>query len=127
MQRKNCWFATPLPKSVRFTTALQITAIKFTASKLSIHKILMIVMNDEGIVTEQYKIVAGAPYTKDRVEQIKNFFVETYKNEDEIIAFLNREISKRYFQRNRQKGETPVDTSLKNIVNECIGDLINDL
>ena len=41
MAQKEKWFASPLPNSVKFVVALQLTAQHYTNSKINVHKILM--------------------------------------------------------------------------------------
>ena len=127
MAHKEKWFATPLPKSVRFVTALQLTALHFSNSKQNVNRILMYLMGigDEDLSDKQFQLLLYYKVNPDKVRLMKEFFAELYHNETEICAYLNKEISKRYFKRNRKPGEDDVDVIVRNIVNENLAELID--
>lgn len=127
MAQKEKWFASPLPNSVKFVVALQLTAQHYTNSKINVHKILMYLlgMAEEDLSDKQINILTYYKASPEKVRLIKEFFCDLYNNETEICAYLNREISKRYFRRNRKPGESDIDVVVRNIVNENLSELID--
>lgn len=126
-QKKQKWFAQPLPREVRFVTALQLTAAKYLSSKTNTHRVLMYLMEntETKISDEQYNAVNCYRASNQRINIIKDFFLETFNNEEAMIAYLNKEISIRYYKKNRKPGDVGVETAVKNIVNENLGELLN--
>lgn len=127
MKQKERWFASPLPKSVKFVVALQLTAQHYANSKYNIHRILMYLlgMDQEDLTEKQVRILTYYKASPEKVRLIKEFFCELYENENEICGYLNKEISKRYFRRNRKPGESDIDVVVRNIVNENLAELID--
>lgn len=121
MQNRKAGFATPLNKTSRLLGAIEITNTKLLGAS-SISPILLALLEEEGeLVPEQRKCHAVRLFGAEKRKDIKTYFWKIYNDEEAICAYLNRKISIRYFKKNKSKGETDTDVSIRNILESGIG------
>lgn len=122
MQNSKAGFAVPLTKTSRLLGALEITASKMCNST-SLSPLLLALLEEESdkLTSIQKSCHSITVYGEERRREIKTFFWKTYQNEEAICAYLNRKVSIRYFRKNKKKGESDIDVSIRNILETGIG------
>jgi len=128
MQNSKAGFAVPLSKTSRLLGALEITANKMYSSN-AYNAVLLALMEceEDNLSAVQRSCHSQYLFGDEKRLALKNFFWKTYKNEEAICAYLNKKISIRYFKKNKKRGESDVDVSIRNILESRIGiDLLMD-
>lgn len=121
MQNKKAGFATPLNKTSRLMGAIEITNTKLLGLS-TIAPVLLALLEEEGELDgEQRKCHAMTLFGSEKRREIKTFFWKIYNDEEAICAYLNKKISIRYFKKNKAKGESDIDVSIRNILESGIG------
>lgn len=122
MQNKNAGFALPLSKTSRLLGALEITAVKNGIKGNWPLTLLLALMEEDGELTyEQRKTHAMYNIGEEKRKYLREFFSKVYADEEAICYYLNRKISINYFKKQKRKGETIVDVSIRNILESSIG------
>lgn len=122
MQNSKAGFAVPLSKTSRLLGALEITSRKMTNSTLGSAVLLALMECEEDNLNATQRSCHSQYLFGDKKRlELKNFFWKTYKNEEAICAYLNKKISIRYFKKNKKRGESDVDVSIRNILESGIG------
>lgn len=121
MQNRKAGFAIPLNKTSRLLGAIEITSTKLLGV-IAFNTILLSLMEEDGELTpEQRRCHSLIIHSSEKRKQIKTFFWKTYNDEEAICAYLNKKISIRYFKKNKSRGETDTDVSIRNILESSIG------
>lgn len=122
MRNSKAGFAIPLSKTSRLLGALEITANKMTNATLGCAILLALMESEEDNLNAiQRSCHSQYLFGDEKRLAIKTFFWKTYQNEEAICAYLNRKISIRYFKKNKKRGESDVDVSIRNILESGIG------
>lgn len=122
MQNSKAGFAVPLNKTSRLLGAVEITANKMVSNG-AFNAVLLALMEceEDSLSPIQRSCHSQYIFGAEKRLAIKNFFWKTYKNEEAICAYLNKKISIRYFKKNKKRGESDVDVSIRNILESRIG------
>lgn len=121
MQNRKAGFAVPLNKTSRLLGAIEITNTKLLGYSTIIPVLLALLEVDGELTVEQRKCHSMILTSPEKKKQLKTFFWKIYNDEEAICAYLNRKISIRYFKKNKSKGETDTDVSIRNILESGIG------
>jgi hypothetical protein len=121
MQNRKAGFAVPLSKTSRLLGAIEITNTKLLGYS-SITPVLLALLEVDGELTaEQRSCHSRMLVGPEKRKELKTFFWKIYNDEEAICAYLNRKISIKYFKKNKSKGETDTDVSIRNILESGIG------
>lgn len=124
------WFAKPLPKHLKFITTLQICADKFqpTSGNAIVYILMALTYSDSKEYNSFQKIAVSNIYFGDeKSKEIQQFFLDRYNNEDDLIDYLNKKITFRYFTRNKNmQDEDTVNFAVKNILNNHLTDFLGE-
>lgn len=122
MQNRKAGFAIPLNKTSRLLGAIEITNAKLVGMT-TVSPILLALLEseDDELDNEKRKCHSITVFSPEKRKEIKSYFWKVYNDEEAICAFLNRKISIRYFKKNKSKGETNTDVSIRNILESGLG------
>lgn len=122
MQNRKAGFALPLNKTSRLLGALEITSNKML--NISLNSALLLALmecEEDNLNAIQRSCHSQYLFGNEKRLALKTFFWKTYENEEAICAYLNKKISIRYFKKNKSKGESDTDVSIRNILESGIG------
>lgn len=110
MKDKKKYFAKPLDKWDRFYTTIRMISSLFPEFGLRPFFILYYLMNmdDSSHNNIMYEAITPKKAGVNTRKKIRALFVKIYNNEDLIVDYLNKKITKRYLNQNR---ETKVEIS----------------
>jgi len=122
---KNLFAKSNLTKSVRFITALKITAKKFCNGNYNASAILFAIMGDfesanKSMSGYQRNAVADIAFSESKCELLRQFFTEIYNNDETLLDFLNDKITVRSLSINKPRKRT------KEEVMDFSKEIIND-
>lgn len=123
MERKEKYFTKPLDKQARFIAALRITSVAYINKGVHLPSVLFALLYDydqDNLNSYQKNIIANTTLAKDLAYDLREYFVKTYNDEDVLLDYLNKRVSKNYFSKlkERNKGKDEVDTAVKAIIND---------
>lgn len=123
MERKEKYFTKPLDKQARFIAALRITSVAYINKGIHLPSVLFALLYDydqDNLNSYQKNIIANTTLAKDLAYDLREYFVKTYNDEDVLLDYLNKRVSKNYFSKlkERNKGKDEVDTAVKAIFND---------
>ena len=98
MESEKRWFAIPLEPHQRFMATFKVVSARMKISPMTLMYLLIRKENAETFSAER---VFGKPMTfnETNINQIKSYFKEVYDKEEELVHFLNKEITTKYFIR----------------------------
>ena len=98
-------FTSPLPKLLRFFTALRITANLYRPkSRANAADILFLMLNQEeymGVRADLVMAATGHALSVEEMALVREFFTEVYGDEQLILDWLNGKINKFYFSQKK--------------------------
>ena len=122
---KNLFAKTNLTKSVRFITALKITAKKFCNGNFNAAAILFGIMGDfeqanASLSGYQRNAVADIAFSESKCELLRDFFTDIYNDDHTLLDFLNDKITVRSLSINKPRKRTKVEAMdfSKDIIND---------
>ena len=112
-------FAKPIPKSVRLMTALKITSKTYCRDKFNLPSVFFALNHDYDnyLTTHQMNAVCATSYSRETAYKMREFFIDTYNDEQLLLDFLNGEISSRYLSKLKSSSKTEDETdALMNVI-----------
>lgn len=105
-------FAKPLPKSVKLMAALKITSKTYCRDKFNLPSVFFALNHDYDnyLTTHQMNAVCATSYSRETAYKMREFFIDTYNDEQLLLDFLNGEISSRYFSKLKKSSKTEDET-----------------
>ena len=116
----------------KFITALRITAKRFCKGTPKFSAVLYAIMEDykkeRAFNSHQREVIAGYGYSKEVGLEMKEFFILTLSNETLLVDYLNKEISAKYWRREKAKTESPDEAQMliNIIVNTNLGKFLSE-
>lgn len=116
----------------KFITALRITSRRFAKAAPNLSAVLYAIMEDFGedrvFNSHQVEAISGYCYSKKTGLEMKEFFLMTLEDEELLVDYLNKEISARYWRRERSKKDAPDESQMliDRIVSMNLGEFLKD-
>lgn len=97
-------FSSPLPKLVRFYTALKITSQLYRPQRSTPTDILFMLLREGyyDIRSENFMAAIGHAIGDGETDKMREFFTEVYNDEQLIIDWLNKKINQYYFAKKKK-------------------------
>lgn len=116
----------------KFITALRITSKRFARGAPNLSAVLYAIMEDYNEERQfnsyQREALAGYGYSKEVGLEMKEFFLLTLKDDTLLVDYLNKEISAKYWRRERGKKDDPNDTQtlIDMVLSTDLSDFLSD-